>query len=59
MTTRKLAPADPLAVVCPACQARPYLRCTAPTDFTRRPVDWVHLARQDAADNAPRWSPQT
>jgi hypothetical protein len=44
------APADPLDVPCPACQAKPGARCTTPTDTSRREVKWVHLGRQDRAE---------
>ena len=40
---------DDLKVPCPNCQAKPGERCTQPTDTGRRPVDWVHAARHDAA----------
>jgi len=35
-------------VACPACMARRGEACTQPTDTARRPVRWVHLAREDA-----------
>lgn len=37
------------AVQCPACMAPEGERCTAPTDTSRRPVDWVHYARETEA----------
>lgn len=40
------------SVPCPACQAKAGEKCTAPTDTGRRPVEWVHLAREVAADEA-------
>lgn len=47
MTTRQ--PVDPFSIPCPACNARPRERCTAPTDTSRRPVNWYHHARADRA----------
>lgn len=38
----------PLAVACPACQSPAGERCTQPTDTTRKPVEWFHVAREDA-----------
>lgn len=38
-----------LANTCPACNAQPGQRCSAPTDASRRPVPWHHYAREDKA----------
>lgn len=40
---------NPMGVVCYACGAQVGKRCTAPTDTSRRPVDWFHLVRSDLA----------
>lgn len=37
------------AVECPACMVPAGERCTAPTETSRRPVDWVHFAREALA----------
>lgn len=42
---------DPRTVACPACNAQPSQPCTAPTVEGRRPVSWVHMARQDRAED--------
>lgn len=33
-------------VACPNCAAPAGQPCTQPTDMSRRPVTWVHLARE-------------
>ena len=47
-------PVEPIDLTCPACAARPFSPCTAPTDTSRRPVKWFHSARTDAAEDANR-----
>ena len=37
------------AVECPACMVPAGDRCTVPTETSRRPVDWVHFAREALA----------
>lgn len=37
------------AVECPACQVPAGEKCTTPTDRSRRPVEWVHFAREALA----------
>lgn len=37
------------AVECPACMVPAGERCTVPTETSRRPVDWVHFAREALA----------
>lgn len=37
------------AVECPACQVPAGEKCTTPTDHSRRPVGWVHFAREALA----------
>jgi hypothetical protein len=39
----------PLDVDCPACFSPAGTACTAPTDTSRKPVRWYHLAREDYA----------
>jgi hypothetical protein len=36
----------PIDTRCPACNAAPGSPCTAPTDTSRRPVGWIHSARE-------------
>lgn len=45
-----LPPTSPLAVECPACQAPPGHRCTAPTVSGRAYVEWFHSARKDLSE---------
>lgn len=40
------------SVPCPVCQVAAGEKCTAPTDMGRREVEWVHLDREVAADEA-------
>lgn len=44
-------------VPCPACNARIDEKCTEPTDMSRRPVAWVHHARDHAAREAGALAP--
>lgn len=32
--------------VCPACNAQVGQKCTFPTDTSRKPVPWIHWARE-------------
>ena len=49
MLERTSSSTYPLDHPCPACQALPGSRCTAPTVEGRRPVPWFHNARTDLA----------
>lgn len=44
--------ARPIDFKCAACGARPLSPCTAPTNTSRRPVQWFHFAREHDALNA-------
>jgi hypothetical protein len=41
--------ANPRDVACPACYSPAGQPCTQPTDTSRKPVSWVHYAREHAA----------
>jgi len=40
------------AVVCPVCNAQAGQPCTQPSNTTRTPVAWVHLARESECERA-------
>jgi len=48
---------SPLEIRCPACNAGPGQKCSAPTDTGRRDVEWVHHAREDAASQGGTEAP--
>lgn len=45
---------SPETVICPACNAQPGERCTAPDSNSRHEVKWHHHARITAVSNPPK-----
>jgi hypothetical protein len=48
--------AEAAVLTCPSCGAKPNKPCTKAAPNGRRPITWLHLARELKADElAPEW----